>query len=72
MNGSRLGFLQDEAAALMEPNLQSTPQEIQEKVAAVRMATEKAKANLAAARKDLVKLLTADQQATLVGLGYLE
>jgi hypothetical protein len=53
-------------------NSQSTPQEIQEKVAAVRRATEKAKADLAAARKDLVELLTAEQQAILVGLGYLE
>jgi hypothetical protein len=53
-------------------NPQSTPQEIQEKVVAVRKATEKAKADLAAARKDLVELLTADQQVILVGLGYLE
>lgn len=53
-------------------NPQSTPQEIQEKVVAVRKATERAKADLAAARKDLVELLTADQQAVLVGLGYLE
>ena len=53
-------------------NPQSTPQEIQEKVAAVRQATQRAKADLAAARKDLIELLTADQQAVLVGLGYLE
>ncbi|MDB5318539.1 MAG: hypothetical protein JWN40_170 [Phycisphaerales bacterium] len=53
-------------------NPQTPPQEIQEKVAAVRHALQKAKADLAAARKDLVELLTADQQLVLVGLGYLE
>jgi hypothetical protein len=60
----------DLKTALDDP--QSSPQEIQEKVAAVRRATQQARADLAAARRELVELLTADQQLVLVGLGYLE
>lgn len=68
---SPIALAQAELKTVLD-NPQSTPQEVQEKVAAVRKAIAKAKADLAAARKDLVELLTADQQAILVGLGYLE
>jgi hypothetical protein len=38
----------------------------------VRQAREKARAALADACKDLLELLTPDQEATLVNLGYLD
>jgi uncharacterized NAD(P)/FAD-binding protein YdhS len=50
----------------------ASPQDIQEKVAAVRAARQRARQNLADAQKELLELLTADQEATLVGLGYLD
>ena len=46
--------------------------EVQEKVVAVRKAREKARSDLDAAQKDLLTLLTAEQEAVLVSLGYLE
>jgi Spy/CpxP family protein refolding chaperone len=46
--------------------------EIQEKVAAVRNARQKAKADLTEAEKNLRQLLTPGQQTVLVSLGYLE
>jgi septal ring factor EnvC (AmiA/AmiB activator) len=46
--------------------------QIQEKVAAVRNSRQKAKADLAAAEKNLRQLLTKDQETVLVSLGYLE
>jgi hypothetical protein len=39
---------------------------------AVRSARQKARIDLAAARKDLLQLLTLDQEATLVSLDYLD
>ena len=50
----------------------STPEQIKAKLAAVRNARQKAAADLAAAQKALLPLLTADQEATLVSLGYLD
>ena len=38
----------------------------------VRAAREKAKADVAAAQKDLLQLLTPDQEAVLVVLGYID
>jgi outer membrane murein-binding lipoprotein Lpp len=55
---------------LADPN--APTEQFKEKVAAVRGARQKAKAELAAARKDLLQLLTLDQEATLVSLGYLD
>jgi Spy/CpxP family protein refolding chaperone len=46
--------------------------EVKEKVAAVRKARQKARADLEAAQKDLLRLLTAEQEAVLVSLGYLD
>lgn len=56
--------------ALTDPN--STCDQLREKTAAVRAARQKASAELTAARKDLLELLTLDQEATLVSLGYLD
>jgi hypothetical protein len=50
----------------------STPDQLREKVAAVRAARSKAKADCEAARKELALLLTPEQQDVLAGLGYLE
>ncbi len=55
---------------LADPN--ATSEQLQEKMTAVRSARQKAKAELAAARKDLLQLLTLDQEATLVSLGYFD
>jgi hypothetical protein len=55
---------------LADPN--ATSEQLKEKVAAVRSERQKAKAELTAARKDLFELLTLDQEATLVGLSYLD
>ncbi len=46
--------------------------EVQEKVAAVRKARQKAHADLDFARKDLLMLITGEQEAVLVSLGILE
>jgi Spy/CpxP family protein refolding chaperone len=49
-----------------------TQAEVEELVAAVRKARLKAKADLEAAQKDLLQMLTPSQEAVLVSLGYLE
>ena len=46
--------------------------EIKKKVAAVRLARQRARAKLEAAKKELLELLAPDQEAVLVGLGYLD
>lgn len=46
--------------------------EVDEKIAAVRKAREKAREEYAAAQRDLMQLLTPSQQAIMVGLGHLE
>jgi hypothetical protein len=56
--------------ALADPN--TTPEQLQEKIGGVRSARQKAKTELAAARKDLLELLTPDQEAILVSLNYLD
>jgi Spy/CpxP family protein refolding chaperone len=49
-----------------------TADEVKEKVAAVRKARQKVRGELETAQKDLLKLLTPEQEATLVGLGYID
>lgn len=46
--------------------------EVEEKIAAVRKARQKARTDLEAAQRDLVLLLTPSQEAILFNLGYLE
>jgi Spy/CpxP family protein refolding chaperone len=46
--------------------------EVEDKLAEVRKARQKARADLETAQKDLLRLVTAEQEAVLVGLGYLD
>jgi Spy/CpxP family protein refolding chaperone len=46
--------------------------DVEEKIAAVRKAREQARADLADAQRDLIRLLTPAQQAMMVGLGHLD
>lgn len=62
--------LRELQTTLADPN--ATTEQCKEKITAVRSARQKAKADLAAARKDLLQLLTLDQEAMLVSLGYLD
>lgn len=55
---------------LADPN--ATSEQLKEKMTAVRSARQKARVELVAARKDLLQLLTLDQEATLVSLDYLD
>jgi Spy/CpxP family protein refolding chaperone len=55
---------------LADPN--TTSEQFKEKTTAVREARRKAGAELAAARNDLLELLTPDQEAVLVSLDYLD
>ena len=56
--------------ALADPT--SSPVQLKTKLAAVRSARQKAALDLATAQKNLLRLLTADQEATLVSLGYID
>ena len=56
--------------ALADPT--SSPVQLKAKLAAVRSARQKAALDLASAQKNLLRLLTADQEATLVSLGYID
>src|SRR5205814_1671569 len=46
--------------------------EVEEKVVVVRKARQKAQADLESAQKDLLLLLTKEQEAVLVSLGFVE
>jgi hypothetical protein len=60
----------DLKAVLDSPKHSDT--EVQEKLAAVRASRRKARANFEALQKDLLQLLTAEQEAILASLGYIE
>jgi hypothetical protein len=63
------------ALAELKSALSSTnapPDQIKEQIAAVRTARQKAQTELAAAEKNLRQLVTADQEAVLISLGYLQ
>ncbi|HVT80432.1 MAG TPA: hypothetical protein VHM90_07225 [Phycisphaerae bacterium] len=62
--------LQELQTAMDDKN--TTPDQLQEKVAAVRAARELAKQKLATAQAELLKVLTTDQAAILVANGYLD
>ena len=49
-----------------------TPEQLKERVSAVRSARQKARAELEAAQDDLRQLLTSDQEALPIALGYLD
>ena len=50
----------------------SSPDDLREKIAAVRAARAKAREELHAAQQELLRLITPKQEATLIGLGYLD
>jgi hypothetical protein len=50
----------------------TTPEQLKDKVTAVRTARHKAGDKLQAAQKELLELLTPDQEAVLLGLGYID
>jgi hypothetical protein len=60
----------DLRAVLDDPK--HTRAEVEEKVAAVRKARLKARAELEAAQKDLLQMVTSMQEAVLISLGCLE
>ena len=60
------------ALQIIVGNEQSTPDEIRERLTAFRMVRKKAQCELDAAQKDLLLLLTPDQEAMLVSLRYLD
>ena len=68
--GAVVHALSDLQATLADAK--TTPEQIQDKLAALRAARQKARAELAAAQKDILELLTPDQEAILVNLGLLD
>ena len=50
----------------------SSPDDLREKIAAVRAARAKARDELRATQQELLKLVTPTQEAILIGLGYLD
>jgi hypothetical protein len=68
--GAVMQALMDLRTVALDPN--ATTEQIKVKAAAVRAAREKAKADAAAAQKDLLQLLTPDQEAILVALGTID
>jgi hypothetical protein len=60
----------DLQAALADP--ETSDDSVRERLAVLREARQKARVELAAATKDLLELLTIDQEAMLVSLGYLD
>lgn len=51
---------------------ESSVEQLRPRIEAVRSAREKARKELDSARKDLLRMLTPDQEAMLIALGYLE
>jgi len=53
-------------------NSKTAADELKTKIAAVRAARQKARAKFETAKRELLELLGPDQEAMLVGLGYLD
>jgi Spy/CpxP family protein refolding chaperone len=68
---SRVGQARAELKTVLD-DPKHTPAEVTDHIAAVRKAQQQARADLDAAQKDLVQMLTARQEAVLVSLGYLD
>ena len=62
--------LTDLQKSIADPN--STSQQIKDQVAIVRAARQKARVETQAAQKDLLQLLTSDQEAVLVSMGVID
>jgi hypothetical protein len=69
--GSPVTQAQAELKAVLDDPKHTTT-DVAEKIAAVRKARAKARADFSAAQKDLLDMLTAAQEAALISLGYLE
>ena len=70
-NQSAVAKAQAELRTVLD-NKDSKPEEIKSKLAALRDAREKAKADVASAQKELRELLTQRQEAVLVNMGFLD
>jgi len=68
---SAVARAQQELAQLLE-NKEARPDQIAEKLKALRDAREKARETLAAAQKDLKEVLTQRQEAVMVMMGWLD
>lgn len=66
-----IAVAQAELQALLDKK-ETAPDLLKEKVAALRTAKAKVHADLAEAKKELQLLVTPDQEAILVGQGYLD
>jgi hypothetical protein len=62
---------QADLKAVLDDPKHST-EEVKEKIAAVRKARDKARADVDTAQKDVLQMVTAAQEAVLISLGYLE
>jgi len=71
MGGNAVGQAQAELRALLADPKHSKDQ-VQELVVSVRKARDSTRAELAAAQRELRQLLTEEQQAVVVSLGYLD
>jgi Spy/CpxP family protein refolding chaperone len=71
MGSNALTQAQTELKAVLD-DPKHTPEEVREKVAAVRKARQQARGAVEAAQRDLLLLLTAEQEAVLLSQGYLD
>jgi Spy/CpxP family protein refolding chaperone len=71
MNTNVIRQAQTELQTVLKESKHSAA-EVREKMAAVRAARQRARADLEAAQRDLTPLLTTEQEAVLVSLGYLD
>jgi len=70
LNNPVSAALRDLKTVLADPT--TTPEQLKTKLAAIRTARQKAATDLQTAQRDVLRLLTADQEATLVSLGYID
>jgi Spy/CpxP family protein refolding chaperone len=71
MKGNALGQAQAELRTLLADPKHARA-DATELVAAVRRARDRTRAELAAAQRELLQLVTEEQQAVLIGLGYID
>ncbi len=69
--GTAVAMAQTELKTVLDDPKHSKA-DVEEKIAAVRKAREQARADLAEAQRNLIRLLTPAQQAMMVGFGHLD
>jgi hypothetical protein len=72
---SRLGMTLPQALSDLRTGLadeRTTPEQLKTMIAHVRSAREKTRKDLEAAQKELLLVITPDQESILVGLGYID